>query len=504
MAKKRNGGLGLMSMALGWAFCAVAWAQYPGRVDTNKPAAAAPELRAVGVLEWTGEAGKPSASRLVPVTVYDGERLYDGGLYLARPQPLALDGGTEYELEVAGAQKGWFDVANAQQVNGDWFGFGVWKPFAAAPPKKLRPSREAPQVVHDQSGEDRPHFKKRGGDTAGSSRSSGQTGGQAGSSGSAGSGSAGSEKPAAPPAEPADHPADRPADRPVDSERPTLRHRPAGGETQIAPAPGAPETTINAPDPDRPRLSHGRPADLPTAPKELLATSAGVQQMVAVSDVRKDSVQTFHYEWGDPADAARVQDLLERAAEQLLAKAGGAKDGRSGSTELTSPSRDQARDVGHPARAKNTRRSNGTAARQAAPELEEVHFHAFALTNGGGATLVLTAYTAGDEAAPGKGMRRDIAVIALEDIYGKVQVLWSSITDAEHLDEMPRMRLVDAVDAEGKGRADLLFEARSAQDRRFVLLRVGGVDAERVFATDPLAVSGAGKSGPVAPENQNP
>jgi hypothetical protein len=93
-------------------------------------------------------------------------------------------------------------------------------------------------------------------------------------------------------------------------------------------------------------------------------------------------------------------------------------------------------------------------------------------------------------------------VIALEDIYGKVQVLWNSITDAAHLDETPRMRLVDAVDVEGKGRADLLFEARTAQDRRFVLLRVGSGEAERVFATDPMAMHGAGKSGPA--ERQSP
>ena len=58
-----------------------------------------PELRAIAVLEWTGEEGKPKASRLVPVTVYDGEVLQDGGVYLARPQPLALGGEVEYELQ---------------------------------------------------------------------------------------------------------------------------------------------------------------------------------------------------------------------------------------------------------------------------------------------------------------------------------------------------------------------------------------------------------------------
>src|SRR4051812_235496 len=44
------------------------------------------ELRAVGVLEWIGEPGKPSASRLIPVAVFTGDRYQDAGVYLARPE----------------------------------------------------------------------------------------------------------------------------------------------------------------------------------------------------------------------------------------------------------------------------------------------------------------------------------------------------------------------------------------------------------------------------------
>ena len=64
-----------------------ACAQYPGHVDTSKKAA--PTVRAVAVLEWTGEPGKPSASRIIPISVFDGEQYQPGGLYLAKPQPLA-------------------------------------------------------------------------------------------------------------------------------------------------------------------------------------------------------------------------------------------------------------------------------------------------------------------------------------------------------------------------------------------------------------------------------
>ena len=59
-------------LALLVALAMPACAQYPGHVETNKKAA--PTVRAVAVLEWTGEPGKPSASRIIPISVFDGEQ----------------------------------------------------------------------------------------------------------------------------------------------------------------------------------------------------------------------------------------------------------------------------------------------------------------------------------------------------------------------------------------------------------------------------------------------
>jgi hypothetical protein len=41
---------------------ALTWGQYPGQI--KKPSKDAPDLRAVAVLEWTGELGKPKAFRM--------------------------------------------------------------------------------------------------------------------------------------------------------------------------------------------------------------------------------------------------------------------------------------------------------------------------------------------------------------------------------------------------------------------------------------------------------
>src|SRR5215469_16599924 len=91
-------------------------AQYPGQV--KKKTKDTPDLRAVAVLEWTGDLNNPKASRMVPITVFDGDKLQDAGVYMARPQPLALSGEVEYELKDNGKTIGFFDIQNAGQEQG--------------------------------------------------------------------------------------------------------------------------------------------------------------------------------------------------------------------------------------------------------------------------------------------------------------------------------------------------------------------------------------------------
>src|SRR5450432_3163887 len=69
-------------------------AQYPGSPARRADAGPSePKLRSTAVLEWIGDPGKPGKSRIVPIAVYDGQRYQDGGLYLAKPEPLAVMGG---------------------------------------------------------------------------------------------------------------------------------------------------------------------------------------------------------------------------------------------------------------------------------------------------------------------------------------------------------------------------------------------------------------------------
>jgi hypothetical protein len=430
----------------------VLWAQYPGHIDTQQKPAATSTLRSVAVLEWTGDRTRPNATRLVPVSLFDGQRLQDGGLYLARPVPLALDSGTEYEVEGSGLPQGWFDIGGARQIGNDWFAFGNWKPYLPPPPKKLHPSRNPPTVVHDKSGdEDKPHFVRRDENT-----------GSANTSSTANNGSASSNKPA-------DN--SQASSAPADPDRPKLRRR---AEDSTAPQQqatvAAPESPSKAPDADRPRVSHGKPADLKDEPKQLEVTPVAMGQTVAVSDAGNVGKESFAFQWSSPDDAANAQKELEAQAVQLLT---------TPPTPPTSTAKKETAATQHSTAHKPATRKSATRAKAKPLEpLTDVHFSAFALTYGSGATLVLTAHEAAGT--------HSIAVIALQDIYGKIEVLWHSITEDTHLDVTPRMKLIDAVDPRGDGRANLLFEERNDTDRRFVLYAVGASDAQEVFATDPL------------------
>jgi hypothetical protein len=116
-------------------------------------------VRAVGVYEWTGDFAKPTASRLIPVSLFIEGKLEDAGVYTARPIPFALLNGNVYELQEAGIAKATLELAYARHLQavdatGDlayddgWFGYGSVKPLAA--PRKtaaLKPSKNLPVLV---------------------------------------------------------------------------------------------------------------------------------------------------------------------------------------------------------------------------------------------------------------------------------------------------------------------------------------------------------------------
>jgi hypothetical protein len=438
-----------VSASVGLGACLLAGsavAQYPGQIE-KKSTKDSPTLRAIGVLEWTGAEGKPGKSRLVPITVYDGETLHDGNVYLARPYPMALGYEVEYVLERNGKAIGLYDIQKAGQEDGMWVGFGSWKPM---PHAKQTPSRPVAGDGGFGADDDKPVLHRRQ---------------------SAGSGDTASSEATSAPADP-----DRPtlhkktdssdsggsAPAPVaDPDRPTL-HGSADGSSSKPDS--GPNTQSREPgldtDPSRPHLTRGKPADSgPEVLPSLVGMPTEMEQAVAVSDAKTRPARSWDYSWANPADEDKMKADMEEIARQALApKAPAAK----------SPA---------PNRASAKHRASSEPPTEPLKLVDET-FRVFELSYGGGATLVLTARTDGPPQE-----QKFVTLIAQPDLYGNVLVLLKSVTSAAHLDDTPRMRLVDAVDALADNRGELLFELRGATQRQFALYRVLRGSAERIFVT---------------------
>jgi hypothetical protein len=425
-----------------------AGAQYPGHIENAKKTA--PPIRSIAVLEWTGQKGKPSASRIIPISVFDGEVYQPGGLYLAKPEPLAVEPGTEYVLQDAGVAKGLFDIGSAQDVQGYWFGYGSWKPMITPAKRvKSKPSTHPPRVVNDAN-DGRPTFKRRNSDTSEDSSTSNDT-----SSTNSTNSSASSRTPAG------------------DPDRPTLRKRAdsSSDSTKASSAnadTGSPETPIGGDDPDRPHLVHGQQTPTDSAPAQLVGTPPDLQQMIAVSDGTDREVHPFVYLWADPADATKMQQAMEVAAANAIA----ATEPPAKPTPKTRP---------HAAATTAQRRRAATPPPAPKPVFTNERFKAYELTYSGGATLVFSG-----EMTDKAGKVKYVTLIAQPDFSGVPKVLYKSVTDDDHLDQTPKMRLVDAVDARANNRGDLVFELRSRHDREFVIYRIAGGLAEQVFSTGSL------------------
>ncbi|MGD0911551.1 MAG: hypothetical protein ABR928_06635 [Terracidiphilus sp.] len=470
---------------------APARAQYVGQV--SKPDGT-PEMRAVAVLEWVGDQEHPTRSRIIPVSLFDGQQLQDASIYLAQPQPLALDNEVEYQLKEDGKNTGLFVVYGATEESGSWVGYGKLEPMPKPKPVK---SFQTKDWNDDDAASDKPvlHRKHHADDTGtGSSSASSSASSPAGSgnpgeapdpdrptlhkgpdaSGDSGSGAASNSG----------------SQTATDPDRPTLHKSPNSGDSSTASSgsgssdPDRPKlnkknannseepsvSSLNNVDPNRPKLERGHVSygggDLSAASTPTLkGLPPEMHQTVAVSDPRNNPEHLWSFSWANPDDEQKYKGQLEDLARTALG--------------LNPPRA--------PAVTKKTTTTHKKAAAPAAPPepapLMDEQFRVFELAYGSGATMVLSAHTAGTGAD-----EKFVTLVAQPDLYGNMAVLLKNTTDGAHLDDTPRLHLIDAVDAMADNRGELLFELRGATGRQFALYRVLRGEIKQLF------VSGGGNS----------
>jgi len=79
------------------------------------------------------------------------------------------------------------------------------------------------------------------------------------------------------------------------------------------------------------------------------------------------------------------------------------------------------------------------------------------------------------------GMKRYITVAAWEEIDESLRKVFAQTTDDRHLDVYPRLEIIDAVDARGNNRGELLFRAFGDQGNHFALYHPGPDSLELLF-----------------------
>jgi hypothetical protein len=460
--------------------------------------------RALGLLRLNSS-GKAT---LVPIVILVNGKLYDASAYKADPIPMALESGTVYEAERSGDSQGLFTVNGAIHSRDPgsqypWVGSGSYLANGSERPKQAHKAEDVPVGMENDNGPPRLSKGDKPKPVAAPEN--------APSNPPAGTGS--SEKPGAPPSTSSTTPGDSSASQPTQADAPASSANPAGqtpdqtagkpadqtspqatGQTAAQPAKDQPTSQAPAsqsPDDSyRPTLRRGKPTqpmpgDDETAPKARsakatdakaadaktttpAASSVAVELMPAISDAGGPDPKSYKFEWRKGEEDDRRQQMLALARDELRAYL----NQQAQAIITLKP----AAEAGAKSAAKSSAPGRKPARKQTQPALENVQFKSFDVWDNNDPVMVLTAEASapapsGSAAATAEPLDYTITLVARTDIYSKLHKLYWGITDKYHLDLTPRLELIDAVDADGDGRGELLFHETTDAGSGYVIYR---------------------------------
>jgi hypothetical protein len=484
------------------------------------------EPRAVAILQL-GSSGKAS---LVPIAILINGKFWDASAYKAAPVPMALDAGTVYEAERTGSSLGLFTVATALHANAvnapmPWLGTGDWKPLGSEPEKKPQKAESAPVGLDKSEGPPRltknPNATNSAPGSSQSPNASASVPSSTPTPSSAPSSSSGDEPPRlSRPAESQTPSNNKPASAPGSTPPPGDAKGQSGSSQTGSNQTGTSQTGSSTPqsqnkqesNPDdskqsgnaktndsenitpsdsgadaanRPRLRRGKPAesfadqDIPGYSKLDAAPSASkangakaaqsapveqVQLIPAISDSGGPEPHSYGFEWLKGEEGERKAQLITLAKEQVNAYV--AAQAKATITPKTA--------------AQTTRRA---APKKPEPTLSNLQMTTYDLWSSNQPIIVFSAqaqmppqagWHAASEGQPAEAtpdMQYSILIVAYPDLYNNLHKLYVGVTDKFHLDLTPRLELIDAVDADGDGRGELLFRETSDSGSGWVIYR---------------------------------
>lgn len=443
--------------------------------------------RAVGILQFG-----LAKTTLIPVAILVEGKFYDASVYKADPVPMALESGTVYEAEKSGESQGLFTTngalhsTSAGSVN-PWLGTGTYLPHGTEAPKTTHKAEDVP-VGLDSNSDEPPRLSRKSSSASSSSPASDSSSAPAGKkpstdkpkdNASAGDGS--SEGKASKGETPTGTGASSKAADPGTRQSPTGSA--AGQASSGQASQGQSEKGAEWGNYYRPTLRRGKPTA--AAPEEDESTAKGansgavgssppapgakiVQFVPAISDSGGPDPQSYQFFWKEGEEEERRKQMLTLAGEELRSYLNARAKG-------TIPAAAPGKKAEAPAR------KGG--AKPAAPAFENVQFRAFDVWKNSQPVMVLTAEA---HFPPGPGMvtapeTYSITLVSRTDIYGSLRKLYSGVTDRFHLDVTPRLELIDAVDADGDGRGELLFRETTEVGNGYLIYRATGDKLWKMF-----------------------
>jgi hypothetical protein len=455
--------------------------------EEKKPKKKVKGPRAVGLLQLTSS-GKGT---LIPVAILIDGKFYDASVYKADPIPMALESGTVYEAEQAGDSLGLFTISGAlhSKTAGSsypWLGAGSYLPQGTEAPKSTRKAEDVPVGLGTSSagGDERPRLTRGSADKPAAASSPSPASGSgaptgAGSSekpGTAASSGQDAPKPAVAPA------SEKPADQSVKQQAPTAGQTPpAQASSGQAPQDQASQGQASQGQASEknyvPTLRRGKPTQSPPSDDELATVdkpttgrpdstgtagagaAAPVKLVPAISDAGGPDPRPYKFYWKTGEEEERRDQMLALAADEVRAYASALARNRI--------------PVKPPVPAKPPAAGRKAPAKPVQPLLENSQFRGFDVWATNQPVIILSA-DAHFPPAPGAAAppeQYSITLVARTDIYGNLRKLYSGVTDSFHLDVTPRLELIDAVDADGDGRAELLFHETTDAGSGYVIYR---------------------------------
>ena len=418
--------------------------------QTSRGAKASKGPRALGLIEMTN--GK---ARLIPIVILIDGQYFDASAYKASPVPMALWGDTVYEGIRTGVSQGLFTVKSALEKpeTHQWLAEGTWLPASEIRPKVA--SKSAPAIPRGMNEDEGPPVLRH----------------------------AGAKKPTAPDAVPAaapTPPSPQPA-QPAPATKPAAE--PPASETKPAAPTASPE-----PDKDAPALKRGIPAPKPPEPLTVTpindakhgsaskpaVSSSQTQLIPAISAEDGAEPRPYSYSMKPEEEQQYRKKVLAMAADEIRARARLV----AGQT-IQAPA---------PAKAPPPRRS--ASVKPAQLDFEDVQFHVFDLNSSNEPVLILSAkarlpQSSKDKETGSGDLQYIVTLVARQDVNADFHKVFSTVTDTRHLDVIPQMELIDAVDVDGDGPGELLFRQVSDAGTAYVVYRVIGNTLYALFQGTP-------------------